>query len=89
MRRPQVRSMIRSESVILATFGALVGIVIGTLMGLALVSSLRQQGITETSVPWVRLVEFLILAGILGLVAASWPARRAARLDVLAAIAAE
>jgi putative ABC transport system permease protein len=89
MRRPQVRTMIRSESVILATFGAVIGIVIGTLMGLALVSSLRQQGITETSVPWVRLVEFLILAAILGLVAASWPARRAARLDVLTAIAAE
>ena len=89
MRRPQVRAMIRSEAVILATFGAVIGIVIGTLMGLALVSSLRQQGITETSVPWVRLVEFLILAAILGLVAASWPARRAARLDVLTAIAAE
>jgi putative ABC transport system permease protein len=89
MRRSQVRSMIRSEAVILATFGALIGIVIGTLMGLALVSSLRQQGITETSVPWVRLVEFLVLAAVLGLVAASWPARRAARLDVLAAIAAE
>ena len=89
MRRSQVRTMIRSESVILATFGAVIGIVIGTLMGLALVSSLRQQGITETSVPWARLVEFLILAAILGLVAASWPARRAARLDVLTAIAAE
>jgi putative ABC transport system permease protein len=89
MRRPQVRSMIRAESVILATFGAVIGIVIGTLMGLALVSSLRQQGITETSVPWVRLVEFLILAAVLGFVAASWPARRAARLDVLAAIATE
>jgi putative ABC transport system permease protein len=89
MRRPQVRAMIRSESVILATFGAVIGIVIGTLMGLALVSSLRQQGITETSVPWVRLAEFLILAALLGLVAASWPARRAARLDVLAAIATE
>jgi putative ABC transport system permease protein len=89
MRRPQVRAMIRSESVILATFGALIGIVIGTLMGLALVSSLRQQGITETTVPVVRLVEFLVLAALLGLVAASWPARRAARLDVLAAIAAQ
>ena len=89
MRRPQVRAMIRSESVILATFGALIGIVIGTLMGLALVTSLRQQGLTETTVPVVRLVEFLILAAVLGLVAASWPARRAARLDVLTAIAAE
>jgi len=89
MRRPQVRSMIRAEAVILATFGAVIGIVIGTLMGLALVSSLRQQGITQTTVPVLRLVEFLVLAALLGLVAASWPARRAARLDVLAAIAAE
>jgi putative ABC transport system permease protein len=89
MRRSQVRAMIRSEAVILATFGAVIGIVIGTLMGLALVASLREQGITETTVPVVRLVEFLILAALLGLVAASWPARRAARLDVLAAIAAE
>jgi putative ABC transport system permease protein len=89
MRRPQVRAMIRSESVILATFGAVIGIVIGTLIGLALVSSLRQQGITETTVPVVQLLEFLVLAAVLGLVAASWPARRAARLDVLAAIAAQ
>jgi putative ABC transport system permease protein len=89
MRRRQVRAMIRSEAVILATFGALIGIVIGTLMGLALVSALRHQGVTETSVPWIRLVEFLILAAVLGLVAASWPARRAARMDVLAAIAAQ
>jgi putative ABC transport system permease protein len=37
----------------------------------------------------VRLTEFLVGAAILGLVAATWPARRAARLDVLAAIAAE
>jgi putative ABC transport system permease protein len=87
MRRPQVRAMIRAESVILATFGAVIGIAVGTLMGLALVWSLRQQGITQTSVPVERLVEFLILAAILGLVAASWPARRAARLDVLTAIA--
>ena len=89
MRRRQVRTMIRSEAVILAIFGAIVGIVIGTALGLALVASLRQQGITETVVPVSNLVIFLLLAAVLGLVAASWPARRAARLDVLAAIAAE
>jgi putative ABC transport system permease protein len=89
MRRPQVRVMIRAEAVILATFGAVIGIVVGTLMGLALVSSLRQQGITETTVPVTRLLLFLVLAALLGLVAASWPARRAAKLDVLAAIAAQ
>jgi putative ABC transport system permease protein len=81
--------MIRSEAVILSVFGAVIGIVVGTLMGLALVSSLRQQGLTETDVPVVRLVLFLVLAAVLGLVAASWPARRAARLDVLTAIAAQ
>ena len=89
MRRRQVRAMVRSEAVILAIFGAIVGIVIGTVLGLALVSSLRQQGITETSVPVTSLLIFLVLSALLGLVAASWPARRAARLDVLAAIAAE
>ena len=89
MRRRQVRAMVRSEAVILAIFGAIVGIVIGTALGLALVASLRQQGITETAVPVTSLLIFLLLAALLGLVAASWPARRAARLDVLAAIAAE
>jgi putative ABC transport system permease protein len=89
MRRRQVRAMVRSEAVILAIFGAIIGIVIGTGMGLALVSSLRQQGITETVVPVSNLLIFLVLSALLGLLAASWPARRAARLDVLAAIAAE
>jgi putative ABC transport system permease protein len=87
MKRRQVRTMIRSEAVILAIFGAIIGIIIGTGMGLALVSSLRQQGITATVVPGSSLVIFLVLAAVLGLVAATWPARRAAKLDVLAAIA--
>jgi putative ABC transport system permease protein len=89
MRRRQVRTMIRSEAVILAIFGAIIGIVIGTAMGVALVSSLKQQGITDTVVPVPSLVIFLVLAAILGLIAATWPARRAARLDVLEAIAAQ
>jgi putative ABC transport system permease protein len=89
MRRRQVRTMIRSEAVILAIFGAVIGIIIGTGLGIALVSSLKNQGITDTVVPFSNLVIFLILAAVLGLVAASWPARRAAKLDVLAAIAAQ
>ena len=89
MKRRQIRAMIRSESVILAVFGAVIGIVVGTALGIALVSSLHTQGITDTVVPGSSLVIFLVLAALLGLLAASWPARRAARLDVLAAIAAE
>jgi putative ABC transport system permease protein len=88
MRRRQVRAMVRSEAVILAVFGAIIGIVIGTGMGIALVSSLKHEGIAQIAVPWSSLVVFLVLAMLLGLVAATWPARRAARLDVLAAIAA-
>jgi putative ABC transport system permease protein len=89
MRRSQVKTMVRSEAVILAVFGAVIGIVVGTGLGLALVDSLKHKGITETAVPVPSLVIFLVLAALLGLAAASWPARRAAKLDVLAAIAAQ
>jgi putative ABC transport system permease protein len=89
MKRRQIRAMIRSESVILAIFGAVIGVIVGTALGIALVSSLHSQGITATVVPVSKLIIFLILAAILGLIAASWPARRAARLDVLAAIASQ
>jgi hypothetical protein len=51
--------------------------------------SLRQEGITEMPVPVSKLVIFLIATAVLGLIAAGWPARRAAKLDVLSAIATE
>ena len=86
MRRRQARAMVRSESVILSIFGAVLGIVIGTGMGVALVVALR---LNTTAVPVTSLVVFLVLAAVLGLVAATWPARRAAKLDVLSAIATE
>ncbi len=89
MKRRQVKEMIRAESVIIALFGGLVGIVVGTGLGLALSSALRNRGVTNLAVPLPSLVAFLFLSAVLGLIAASWPARRAAKLDVLAAIAAE
>ncbi len=89
MKRRQIRAMIRSESVILSLFGAIIGVIVGTALGTAFAASLKQQGITDLAVPYGRLVVFLIIAALLGLGAASWPARRAAKLDVLAAIAAD
>ncbi len=90
MKRRQIRAMIRSEAVILAVFGAVVGTVIGTGLGAALSHSLeKSQEITVVSIPFSSLVLFVFIAAFLGLAAASWPARRAAKLDVLAAIAAE
>jgi putative ABC transport system permease protein len=89
MGRRQVRAMIRAEAVILSVFGAVIGIVVGTGLGIAFAASLKQQGITDIVVPVSSLVVFLVIAALLGLGAAIWPARRAARLDVLAAIAAD
>jgi putative ABC transport system permease protein len=89
MKRRQVREMIRSESVIVALFGGVVGILRGLGLGIALAYALRNNGVTTIAVPVASLIGFVILSGLLGLAAASWPARRAANLDVLGAIAAE
>jgi putative ABC transport system permease protein len=89
MRRRQVRAMIRSESVIIALFGAVVGVVMGTGVGVALASALRNNSVTVIAVPFSSLALFVVLSALLGLGAASWPARRAAGLNVLAAIASE
>jgi putative ABC transport system permease protein len=89
VKRRQVRAMIRSEAVIVALFGAVIGVILGAGLGVAFAAALGQQGITEIAIPYLRLVGFLVLSALLGLGAASWPARRAARLDVLAAIAAD
>jgi putative ABC transport system permease protein len=90
MKRRQIRAMIRSEAVILSLFGAVIGIVIGTGLGAAVASSLeKSQQITVVAVPFSSLIVFLVVAALLGLAAASWPARRAAHLDVLVAISTE
>ena len=89
MSRRQVRSMVRWESVIIALIGGVIGLVIGGLFGWALVAALRDEGITAFAVPAGQLVLFLVLAGLLGVIAGIVPARRAARLDVLRAIAYE
>jgi len=87
--RGQLRTMIRLEAIIIAVFGALLGVVMGVAFGVSLVKALKDQGITDLSVPWVQLVLFVVASGFVGVFAAVWPGRRAARLDVLKAIATE
>lgn len=89
MTRGQLRALVRQESVVLALLGALEGIVVGTALGALLVLAMRPQGVTTLAVPIVQLVLTAAGAGLAGVVAALGPARRAARLDVLAAIASE
>jgi putative ABC transport system permease protein len=89
MSRKQLRSSIRWESVVIAVFGAVLGIGLGLVFGVSLQRVLVEQGISVLSIPWALLLVFLIVAALVGVLAALWPARRAARMDVLAAISTE
>lgn len=89
MTRRQVRSMIRWESVIVALLGTLLGIFIGTAMGAALVDAAKGDGIEVLSIPWGLLGIVLVIAAIAGVLAAVFPARRGARINVLQAISTD
>jgi putative ABC transport system permease protein len=83
--RRQMRRIVRYESVITSIIGGILGTVLGVLFAYIVSTRLASQGITF-SVPWTQLVVFLIVAGIVGVVAAVLPAHRAARVNVLEAI---
>ncbi len=87
--RRQVREMIRWESVIIAVIGSVLGTVVGLAFAWVLTRALRSQGLTTFAVPWVTLALVVVAAAVAGVVAAVVPARRAQRIDVLAAIAVE
>lgn len=87
--RSQIRRMIRWEAAIIALFGTVVGVVIGCVFGWALITSLREDGFSRVVLPLGQIAIFIIIAAAAGLLAAVLPARRAARLDVLEAIAFE
>lgn len=89
MTRGQVRAMVRWESVLIAVFGALLGLLVGVGFGVALQRALAGEGLSELDIPTARLGVYVVLAGLAGVVAAVAPARAAARLDVLRAIAYE
>ena len=89
MSRSQVRRMVRWESVIIALFGTLLGAAVGIGFGWAVVRALAEDGLTGFAVPWGQIAIALVVAALAGVVAAIFPARRAARVDVLSAIAYE
>jgi putative ABC transport system permease protein len=87
--RRQLRAVFRLEAVSIAVVGTLLGVALGVVFGVALVDALRSEGLEVLVVPGVQLVGFVLASAAVGVLAAVLPARRAARLDVLRAIATE
>jgi putative ABC transport system permease protein len=88
MSRRQVRRLVRYEAVITALIGAILGMILGIIFATLVSRPLADQGF-ELSYPVGTLIVLLILAALAGVAAAIWPARRAAKLDVLQALAYE
>ncbi|MEV7360703.1 ABC transporter permease [Kitasatospora sp. NPDC091276] len=85
-----IRRMVRLESLLIALFGGAVGIGLGILVAWAgnrtMADSFKNM---TTVVPPLQIVGFLVAAAVIGLLAALWPAHRAARMDILGAIKSE
>ena len=86
-QRGQVRTMIILESVQIAVFGALLGVGAGLLLGWAFLTVLADQGLENIAYPWTLIGGMLAGSVLVGIVAALWPAQRAAKTPPLDAIA--
>ncbi|WP_228538297.1 ABC transporter permease [Nocardia sp. XZ_19_385] len=86
-QRAQVRRTIYLESMLIAVFGAIVGVIMGLGLGVGFLRTLADLGIDQIAIPWTQLVVVLISSAVVGVLAALWPGIRAARTPPLAAIA--
>ena len=89
MARSQVRSTVRWEAIVIAVFGTTLGLAIGTFFGWAIVRAMSDEGIDTLTVPAGSLAIVTVGAALAGAIAAVMPARRAAKLDVLDALATD
>ena len=89
LRRGQTMRMVTTESVVISLFGALLGIAVGAGLGSAVVWALKDKGITVLVLPWSQIVAYVVAGAVVGVIAAVLPSIRAARLNVLQAIAYE
>jgi putative ABC transport system permease protein len=78
--------MVRWESVIIAVFGTLGGVILGTFTGWAVVQSSGRATLGVFAAPPLQLVLFLVLGAVTGILAGIRPARRAARQNMITAI---
>ncbi|NNF54044.1 MAG: FtsX-like permease family protein [Acidimicrobiales bacterium] len=87
MTRGQLMSTIRWEAIMVSLFGALLGIALGILFGIAGVRAIPDTVIDQVAIPWTTLAVIVVMSGLIGVLAAYLPARRAAKLNPLDAIA--
>ena len=86
MHRAQTKAMVRWESVLVAVFGALLGIILGVALGVVVAIALPSAITSTVQVPAGQLLGYVFASILAGTLAAYFPARRAARMDVLDAI---
>ncbi|MCU1361560.1 MAG: hypothetical protein JWN99_2849, partial [Ilumatobacteraceae bacterium] len=87
MTRPQVRGSIRWEAVVTAFLGALMGTGLGLALGWIVVTALKDNGLNTFSISIPSIAIFIALSMVVAVLAAWFPARRAAKADILQAIA--
>ncbi|PWI46040.1 FtsX-like permease family protein [Streptomyces sp. ICBB 8177] len=89
LSRRQLRRMIRLESVVIALFGAVIGLGLGMAWGVAAEKLLALKGLGDLSIPWATVGAVFVGSAVVGLLAALAPALRASRMNVLGAIATD
>ncbi|MEE9415916.1 MAG: FtsX-like permease family protein, partial [Acidimicrobiales bacterium] len=89
MTRRQLRRMVRWEAVIVAVFGAILGAVLGLVFGFAATTAIPDTFVRSTAVPVKSILTYVVVAALLGIIAALLPAWRASRLNILDAIAGD
>jgi putative ABC transport system permease protein len=87
MTRSQVRVVVRWESVLTSLLGAVLGVLMGVGLGYIVILALRDQGLTTFSLPVSTTCVIFVVAAVVGVVAATYPARQATRVDILDALA--
>lgn len=87
--RLQLAGTVTVESVLTAVFGTVLGLAVGVALAATMPTVFADDGLSELAVPWANLGGMVALAVVVGVLAALWPATRAARLKVLDAVAYE
>ncbi len=87
--RLQLAGIITIESVLTAVFGTVMGLLVGVAVTAVMPTGFTGIGLTTLAIPWAQLAGMLVMAAVVGVLAALWPALRAARLPVLDAVASD